>query len=239
VKIVIKIPSQNPLFISIPTLEAKFDQSLLIALNDTDWLWRELSIDKNEEPNDHIRFQREWRRMQFYGLAEFFNEIGYYIAYLKAINSFSEIQANTVFFHGNNVILRMTACWDRIGRFLDNRFDLQLTEDVYFGTVIDELLRIKKFKKTERKYFIELKKLFSQDKELRRWRNNYIHNYGEYFEKEIENNLVSESFPLDPKSRELMRIKLMSLVEDSYPRLKLTMKLTSEIFDEFNPENKN
>lgn len=235
----IMIPSQNPLFISIPTLEAKFDYLLVTTTTDTNWLWRELSIEKEEEPDDHIRFQREWRRMQFHGLALFFNEIAYYLAYLEAINSFSEIQENTVLFHGNNVILRMTACWDRIGRFLHNRFNLSISDNVYFGTVIDEILMKKQYRKNEKKHLLEMKKQFSQDKKIRDWRNNYTHNYGEYFERENEGGLVFEYFPLDQKSREISRIKLISIIEDSYPRLKLTMKLTSEIFDEFVLANKN
>lgn len=228
----ITIPGQNPLFISIPTLTAKFEYLLLSTTSDTDWLWMELSIEKEEEPDSIIRAQREWRRMQFYGLAEFFNEIAYYLAYLDAINTFPEIQSNTVMFHGSNIILRMTACWDRVGRFLYDRFELNFTDNIYFGTVVDEILKDKRYKKTEKKHLLEMKRQFSQDKKIRDWRNNYIHNYGEYFEREIEKNIVTEYFPLDPKSREFLRNKLIDLIHESFPRLKLIMKLTSKLFDE-------
>ena len=136
----ISLPAQNPLFYSHPSLEEEFNRQLISTAADTDWLWRELVVSKDQEENDGIRFQLEWNRLLYHGLAEFFAEIIYYLAYSEALAIISDARPRTRLFHGSNVALRMVACWDRLGFFLYQRFDVTLPEKVYFAPSAQEML---------------------------------------------------------------------------------------------------
>ena len=228
----ISLPAQNPLFFSHPSLDVEFNRHLLETTSDTDWLWRDLVISKDTEHDDHIRFQKEWNRLLYHGLAEFFNEIAYYLAYLEALASIPEAKPKTRLFHGSNVALRMAACWDRIGFFLYERFQGPIPSKVYFNEAAKEMLKNDRVDVSFKPPILEMMKLYDEDTSLRNWRHEYIHRHGEYFGiDKSEAGITSEYFPLDQNSQDELSQKLVGILLKSFPRLKLAMELASTLVD--------
>ena len=222
-------PSQNPLFVEHPYLRKNYNRFELDALDDTDWLWQQLIIDETSD-DPLITVKLEWRRMHYHGLAQFFTEIAICYAYWQTLVACGIEYSQTLLFHGNNVVLRIVSCWDRMGFCLNDRFDLGHPEnDPYFGIIITELCSRLDIERRHVRRIRKLKEIFDKDAKLRDWRNKYLHRYGEYFSIENSGDIKISSFP-NNKQRTQMVQELNTILEKSFTNIKHAMKLLSELF---------
>jgi hypothetical protein len=224
-----KLPSQNPLFFSHPSLEGEFNRSLLKILSETNWLWQELTVEKDPQENVHINFQKEWSRLHYHGLAKFFSEIAYYLAYLQALTSISEVTSNTILFHGSNIALRMVACSDRMGFFLYEHFQIAAPEKVYFGTTTNEILKTDAINEPDKSLVRQMRKQFDKTSALRNWRHEYSHRHGEYFRNEESKDIAMEYFPWDKSDKATISKELVVVLFESFQKLKSAMRLASKL----------
>jgi hypothetical protein len=173
--------------------------------------------------------QDRWCWLHFHGLAHFFTEIVYSFAFVQALVSIKDVEPNTVLFHGNNLVFRIVACWDRIGFLLNERFKLGIKDkNISFRKVVNKLLEKNNFvTRTEEDIIREVKALFENDSSIREWRNRYMHQYGEHFAKEFDDGITTENFLFSREDQEVLENEMVSLLNQSFPRLKLAMELIS------------
>lgn len=216
-----KAPASNPFFISIEGLEQLYERFEFQLLKDTGCLWRWLS------DLDEITFEQ----MHFYGLADFFTEIAMSYAYYLALKEVGVSDSCQLLYFANNVVLRNVACWDRMAYALNAFLVLELEDkDIKFDKVVQVARQSPKTSTSIRKKIARLKKMFDKGRNIREWRNIYLHRHGEYFEKQADGMLQFEYFTLSRDDRKEALSRLEKLLEPSFQILKEAMIICSEIF---------
>lgn len=207
------VPSQKPFFIDHPELQPRYETNECEVLGSTMWLWSDIS--------------ESWHALRFYGLAQFFTEIGMCYAYWLSLRDIDIHDPNLLLFHGNNVVLRVVSCWDRMGSFLNDLYDLGISQhDVSFGAVIQEMNRQSV---ALRKHRRQLQRLFDSDSEIRDWRHRYVHRHGEHYSVDRNASLVTEAISFQREDLQGMVDELDEIFASSFDRLKSAMHVCADI----------
>ncbi len=217
------VPFDKPFFIDIHGLRDAYDRYENELLKGTGWLMEDIGRARD------LKFAQ----MHYFGLSTFFTEISLGLAYWLALREVGYSKSSPLLFHGNNLVLRCVAIWNRMGYGLNELFDLGIPDDeMHFGTAIDHLCTKSRVERPVRNRAKKLKMLYDKGADLRTWRNKYIHQYGEYFEKERgkKGDIVSESFSWNPKDRIDMVERLAKILIPTHPQLKRVMRLCYELF---------
>jgi translation initiation factor 1 (eIF-1/SUI1) len=229
---VIAVPSHKPFFIDHPDLKECYEKMEFEVLCDTHWLVKDL-VPYSDSPDE---VKNSWNRMHFHGLASFFTEIAMCYAYWLALVELGIEYPTVLLFHGNNVVIRIVSCWDRIGFSLNELFELGIPENrTYFDPVIQELCKANMVDHAQLERVRRLKTEFDKDAKVRKWRHKYVHRHGEYFlieeeKKEGKVVTVTESFPLSIEDKREMVKALQQLLPQSFSLLKSAVQICSQLF---------
>ncbi|MFW6047374.1 MAG: hypothetical protein ACOCP4_06295 [Candidatus Woesearchaeota archaeon] len=121
-------------------------------------------------------------------LKHFVNDYAAYRAhYEKWKNTGNRL--HTIHF-GLNVVQEFVSFWDYIGYDLNMIFELRIkNNEVNFSKAVDSIC--KKFNGKLRRLTIELKNLFEEDKNLRDYRNEFVHRFHSIY---FRNNAISQRY---------------------------------------------
>jgi hypothetical protein len=228
-------PSQKNYFIDHPDLMSTHEKISSLMILGTSSLWMELrgspEIEKLVPPGFF------WNRMLFHGLSLFFTDTAGCYAYWLSLMEVGIEDPSILLFHGNNAVVRVIACWDRMGYCLNQLFELGITEyRVSFKNVLKEISKLEANNHPNLDSYELLVSLFTKSDDLVAWRNKYLHRYGEYYSIENEGNLTSEYFPWSKEDKAEIQASLRETLPDAFVNLKKAMILCSALYPEIHQQ---